>query len=424
MGLDPESHAPIITPPLPNSTYSSVESMSDHHFLSNLGMQNHLQQNTPCCMQLEPMCRSHEHTNNLQIVVGPSTNLLEINLLLDGNDKSGTQSIFEASNHTSFGQSTSESYIESNHSNCRSKIQEYPKVDGPHRGVDQSDSSLWLEAQRSGCCMHMENSYVKLEPMKPSNYDNINYNNSIKLHPCCKLVVGQEGNHVNDLERQICTTVHYKREDCTKENYKHSAKEGTSRLTTNSCGENLYMNVSKSSKENPKACPPHGYNLSLPYILTTNEDTTLLDSPLNPRTPLVLQEDRKVPFRTANKNGGEIQSCQVEPCTNYGKNIPLEYLDDQTCSRVGEHDNNCDSFNEISMAIPPFVDHEDCAEVTWNMLEGEFVWHQGGMLPHTNIDQESFIPILGSPLVGDSSLLWGTYEDNMLFSTRDRKSVV
>ena len=64
MGIDPEAHAPFLAPPLHTNTHNSIESTNVHNFH---GMQTHINQNSPCCMHLEPIYEIHEHTNNMQL---------------------------------------------------------------------------------------------------------------------------------------------------------------------------------------------------------------------------------------------------------------------------------------------------------------------------------------------------------------------
>lgn len=418
MGIDPEAHAPFLPPPLPTNTHNSIESTNVHNFQ---GMQTHINQNSPCCMHLEPFYEIHEHTNNMQLrprFDDKSIMPLETTLPLDGNNSIGTQSIFEANNHRLLA-----SKVYTNNILSQSNMQESLKLDESRStqfgvesvqlGVESSNSSMQLGEQRGDSYMHMENEYAN-EPKKPNNYNDISSNKLLKSYPCCELGIGQEENFMSDLERQLCTMVHCKRVNSMKGNEKYSPKEVPSRLATIPCGEKIHMGMPTFSKD-----MSYGYNLSVPCILTTNEDTTLLDSPLNPGTPLVLQEDLIVPYRTSsNKNGGENKYCQGGSHSNHGNDHLLEYHDGHTCAHEGEHYNNYNNFDALSMPTSSIVDLEDDAETTWNMLGGDIVWHQGGMQLHTNIDNENLIPILGTPLVGDSSLLWGTCEDNMLFCTR------
>ncbi|MCO5552982.1 hypothetical protein L7F22_006502 [Adiantum nelumboides] len=302
------------------------------------------------------------------------------------------------------------SYMSSNHFvNTITSLEDLSKdIDsGFHLGSKICNCNMAEEIEQ-GVCMTAE----KISPKElegPIEHD-CTSRKLLKVQAHVDLAICQEGNILSDMDRQSSTVVDCKRASSIKGNVKH---EVSSRFATIPCDEYKSKDTSQYSQGTLKESP-FPQNSSMPSILTTQGDNALTYSPQHQGTPLVLQDDLVVPFTTFSKtrettrpHHGKHHDCKHSPLSQHG--------DMCTCNQEGE----CYNMEVLSSPIPLSIDQdEEDAKNAWVHLESDFSWHQGSMQFHTNIDSDNLIPIFGSPLLGDPSLLWGTFEDSMLYCTR------
>ncbi|KAI5069481.1 hypothetical protein GOP47_0015782 [Adiantum capillus-veneris] len=434
MGIDPETHLPFLLPPSPpppppphivvvpaqigvatsTTSLASTQCPSETnmvHYTKDPNMETQIRLNSCCGNPFDA-----SHGSPLQFNP-PSSRLdnqrfgqLETIQKNSNNAHCMPSSTSEGNSHAIMPsmELTELNYFSSNlHTNLINGLKNISNENGSgiHLGPKICNSTIHEGFER-GVDMNIK----KPKEAKGKIEDDCPSSKFLTLQSHVNVAICQAGNIMSGLQRQSNTLVNYKRASSMEGDANH---EVPSRFATIPCDEKKTMCTFESPKESPFA-----YNLSVPCILNTHGDNSLTYSPPHQGTPLVPQEDFIVPFTAFSEIGGNTTpleaicyNCKESPLPQHGDMYP--------CVDEGEHFILCNTLDVSSTSIPSSIDHEEeHANDAWDHLDGDFSWHQGSMQYHTNIDQDNLTPIFGSPLVGDSSLLWGTFEDNMLFCTR------
>ncbi|KAH7287423.1 hypothetical protein KP509_32G055600 [Ceratopteris richardii] len=245
-----------------------------------------------------------------------------------------------------------------------------------------------------------------------------------------EIAIIPDGRMMSVSQGPLGTLVHCKREGSVKEDVKCTAEEVPSRLFTTVPSDGkapsnftsiqgdektATMGTSKFSKVASEEVP-YEYKLQVPCSLITGEESTIIYSPVHAGTPLVVQEDIMVPFTDFSQNGAGDTRFDDEGYKSHSVDDSLfEYGMIHAWVKEDEHRNSIEDSDPSPLSILSRIDHEGGNCDTWNHFKADF---DGQHVSIEQMDHNDTTASFESPLIGDTSLLWGTIEDNMIFCTR------